>query len=268
MNENKHALVTGASSGIGEEYARQLAARGWSLVLTARSLDRLEHLRTDLLQRDPLLDVHCIALDLSSPGAPLRLFQETEAAGIEVTLLINNAGFGAFGEFHTIDRERQRQMLDLNIAALVELTHLYLQRMVLLPEVGRRVGGIINIASVAGFVPLPYSAVYAATKAFVVSFTHALYEEARQHQVHVMAVNPGSTKTNFFEVAGESPFAHPARMQTAAQVVGESLRAFDRRRASVTTGLPNRLSVFLTALIPKSWITAVVGKVMRRASGK
>ncbi|MGC1782020.1 MAG: SDR family oxidoreductase [Acidobacteriaceae bacterium] len=266
MNINKYALVTGASSGIGEEYARQLADRGWSLVLTARSQDLLERLRADLLQRHPLLDVRCMALDLSSPGAPLHLFQQTQASDIEISLLVNNAGFGAFGEFHIIDRERQRQMLDLNIAALVELTHLYLSRMILLPEAVRRAGGIINIASVAGFVPLPYSAVYAATKAFVVSFSHALYEEARQHHVHVMVVNPGSTATNFFKVAGKSPFAHPARMQTTAQVVGESLRAFDRGRPSVTTGLPNRLSVLLTPMIPRSWITALVGKVMRRAS--
>lgn len=266
--DRKYALVTGASSGIGEEFARQLAVRGWSLVLVARSQDRLERLRAELVRAHPLLYVRCIAIDLSTPDGPLDLFEATQATGQEIDLLVNNAGFGAFGEFTEIDRERQRRMLNLNIAALVELSHLYLRRLSALPEAQRRQGGIINIASVAGFVPLPYSAVYAATKAFVVSFSHALYEEARQHGIHVMVVNPGSTSTNFFEVAGKSPFAHPARMQTAAQVVAESLRAFDRHRPSVTTGLPNRLSVSLTPVIPRSWITALVGKVMRRSSGR
>ncbi len=259
-----YALVTGASSGIGEEFARQLAVRGWSLILVARSQDRLSLLR-DRLMAVHTVDVHCIALDLTSSGAPLKLFEKTRAAGLEVTLLINNAGFGAFGEFAGIDRERLRQMIDLNIAAVVDLAHLYLQPMMKQPVAQRSAGGIINIASVAGFVPLPYCAVYAATKAFVVSFSHALSEEARQHGVHVMVVNPGSTETNFFEVAGKSPFNHAAGSQTAAQVVTESLRAFDRGRRSITTGAGNRMTVLVTGLIPRRWITATVGRIMRRA---
>ena len=164
------------------------------------------------------IDVLAITLDLTAPDAPVELFQRTQAAHLDVELLINNAGFGAFGEFASIDRKRQRRMIDLNIAALVELAHLYLQ-----PMTARHRGGVINIASVAGFAPLPYSALYAATKAFVLSFSQALYEEARQQGVHVMVVNPGSTETNFFQVAGRSPFSDPSRMQTSAQVVGESV---------------------------------------------
>lgn len=262
--KEKLALVTGASYGIGEEFARQLAAREWDLVLTARSQDRLDRLRAELLQAHPLLNVRCIAHDLSTADGPLDLFEATQATGQEIDLLVNNAGFGAFGEFAEIDRERQRQMLNLNIAALVELSHLYLRRMSALPEERRRRGGIINIASIAGFLPLPYSAVYAATKAFVVSFSHALYEEARQRGVHVMVVNPGTTQTNFFEVAGKSPFNRPAFAQTAAQVVRESLQAFDQGRRAVTTGAPNRLSLAITKLIPRSWIAAMVGRAMRR----
>lgn len=261
---NQYALITGASYGLGEEYARQLAARGWSLILVARSADRLDRLRADLMRQYPHLDIHSMAMDLSVANAPVQLFEHTQAAGLDVSLLINNAGFGAFGEFIEIDRQRQRQMLDLNIAALVELSHLYLRRMIQQPEGVRRAGGIVNIASVAGFVPLPYSAVYAATKAFVLSFTHALAEEARQHGVRVMVVNPGSTKTNFFEVAGESPFNNPATMQTAAQVVRESLRALDRGQRSITTGRLNRLNVALTSVIPRSWITVIVGRGMRQ----
>jgi len=206
------------------------------------------------------IDVLAVALDLSVPGAPAELFQRTQAANLDVNLLINNAGFGAFGEFASIDRQRQRQMIDLNIAALVESAHLYLQ-----PMMTRKRGGMINIASVAGFMPLPYCAVYAATKAFVVSFSWGLYEEARQHGVQVTVVNPGSTETNFFKVAGKSPFSSRSRMQTSAQVVAESLRAFDRHRPFAITGVSNRSLVRALALVPRKWITLVVGKTMRRA---
>ncbi len=258
MQPQGYALITGASYGIGEEFAWQLAARGWSIILVARSQDRLTQLRTDLMAEYTDIDVLCAAMDLTAPDAPAELFQKTKDANLKISLLINNAGFGAFGEFTSIDRERQRQMIDLNIAALVELTHLYLQ-----PMMQREEGGIINVASVAGFAPLPYSAVYAATKAFVVSFSQALYEEARQHGVQVMVVNPGSTKTNFFEVAGHGAFSNSS-MQTAEQVVAESIRAFDHDRRSVTTGVSNRLMVLVLGLLPVSWVTAVVGKKMRR----
>lgn len=255
-----YALVTGASSGIGEEFARQLAARGWSLILVARSQDRLEALRSDLMFAHMGIDVLAIPLDLSDPGASEELFKRTQAANLDVNLLINNAGFGAFGEFASIDRERQDRMIALNISALVQLAHLYLQ-----PMVKRRSGGVMNIASVAGFVPLPYCAVYAATKAFVLSFSHSLHEENRQYGVQVMVINPGSTNTNFFHVAGKSPFNDPSRMQTSAQVVAESLRAFDHRKVSIVTGVSNRLMVGVLALVPRRWITFFVGKEMRRA---
>lgn len=261
-----YTLITGASSGIGEEYARQLAARGWSLILVARSQDRLAQLRDELTAAHPAIDVRCVALDLTAAAAPLELFEKTRAAGLDVTLLINNAGFGAFGEFSETDRDRLRRMLDLNIVAVVELAHLYLQPMYRQSEPQRRAGGIINIASVAGFVPLPYSAVYAATKAFVLSFSQALGEEARQRGVHVMVVNPGTTETNFFKVAGESPYNNPSRMQTAAQVAAESLRAFDRGKNMITTGASNRATVRLMGLAPRSLIAAAVGRLVRRGA--
>lgn len=260
MQPQGYALITGASSGIGEEFARALAGRGWSLVMVARSQDRLEKVRSELMSAHMGIDVVAIPLDLATPGAAADLFQRTQAANLDVELLINNAGFGAFGEFASLGRTRQRAMIDLNIGALVELTHLYLQ-----PMTKRRHGGVINIASVAGFAPLPYSALYAATKAFVLSFSQALYEEARQHGVHVMVVNPGPTETNFFQVAGKSPLSHSSRMQTSAQVVGESLRAFDRKKASVVTGASNRLLTKALTLLPRRWITAQVGRVMRQA---
>lgn len=261
-----YALVTGASSGLGEEFARQLAARGWSLILVARSGDRLAQLGDELMAAHSV-DVRSVALDLAAADAPLQLFEKIRADGLEVTLLVNNAGFGSFGEFSEVDGGRFRQMIDLNISAVVELSHLYLKPMVGQPEGQRRSGGIINIASVAGFAPLPYTAVYAATKAFVLSFSHAVAEEAASRGVHMMVVNPGTTKTNFFEVAGKNPLSRTAGMQTAAQVVGEALRAFDGGRRSITTGVGNRMAVLLTHLIPRRWITAAVGGMMRRGTG-
>ncbi len=261
MQPQGYALITGASSGIGEEFARQLAAQGWSLILVARSQDKLEKVRGELMSAHMGIDVVAIPLDLTTAGAPADLFQRTQAAHLDVDLLVNNAGFGAFAEFASLDLGRVRQMLDLNIVALVELTHLYMQ-----PMMQRRRGGIINVASVAGFAPLPYSTVYAATKAFVKSFSDALYEEAQRRGVHVMAVNPGSTETDFFRVAGESPFSHRARMQTSAEVVQESLRAFERKKSSVVTGASNRLLTVVLTLLPRRWITSTVGRAMRRAN--
>lgn len=261
MQPQGYALITGASSGIGEEFARQLAAQGWSLILVARSQDRLEKVRSELMSAHMGIDIVAIPLDLTIPGAPADLFQRTQATHLGVELLINNAGLGAFAEFASLDLGRVRQMLDLNIVALAELSHLYIQ-----PMMQRRRGGIINIASVAGFAPLPYSTVYAATKAFVKSFSDALFEEARHRGVHVMAVNPGTTETNFFRVAGESPFSHRARMQTSAEVVRESLHAFDRKKSSVVTGASNRLLTVILTLLPRRWITSTVGRVMRRAN--
>ena len=261
MQPQGYALITGASSGIGEEFARQLAAQGWSLILVARSGDQLEKIRSELMSAHMGIDVVAIPLNLTVPGIPVDLFQRTQAAHLDVELLINNAGFGAFSEFASLDLGRVRQMLDLNIVALVELAHLYMQ-----PMLQRHRGGIVNIASVAGFAPLPYSTVYAATKAFVRSFSDALFEEARHRGVHVMAVHPGTTETNFFRVAGESPLSHRARMQTSAEVVQESLRAVERKKSAVVTGTPNRLLVIILTLLPRRWITYTVGRAMRRAN--
>ena len=258
MQPRGYALVTGASYGIGEEFAWQLGERGWSLVLVARSQDRLAQLREEVMNRYPQVDVICAVLDLSRPGAPLELFEKTQNANLEINLLVNNAGFGAFGEFSANGLERQRQMIDLNVGALVELSHLYLQ-----PMKQRGAGGIINVASIAGYVPLPYNAVYGASKAFVVSFSYALYEEARQHGVQVLAVNPGKTETNFFQVANMDISKDRSQIQTSAQVVKEALRAMDRRRRSVITGALNRMLIGVAHFIPRGWIAEAVARRAR-----
>jgi hypothetical protein len=260
MEPRGYALVTGASYGIGEEFAWQLGERGWSLVLVARSQERLAKLREEVMNRHGQVDVVCAVLDLSRPGAALELFQKTQQANLEINLLVNNAGFGAFGEFSANPLERQRQMIDLNVGALVELSHLYLQ-----PMKERGTGAIVNVASIAGYVPLPYNAVYGATKAFVLSFSHALYQEARPYGIQVLAVNPGKTETRFFETANMDISKDGGQRQTAAQVVKEALSALDRGKTSVITGLGNRMLLRLAHFIPRAWIAAVVAKRARQS---
>src|ERR671928_186613 len=193
----KVALITGASSGIGEVFARRLAARGENVVLVARTGERLNAICNELGRAHANVVAQSVALDLSEADAPQRLFDETNQRGLEVDTLINNAGFGSMGEFLTLDIARELQMIDLNVKALVALTRLYLA-----PMRERKRGAIVNVASTAAFQPVPYMATYAATKAFVLSFSEALWDENRAHGVHVMALCPGVTETNFFEASG------------------------------------------------------------------
>jgi uncharacterized protein len=185
------ALVTGASAGLGEEFARQLAARGHRLVLAARRKDRLEALAAELG------NARSVEIDLGRPGAAAELMNNIAQAGETVELLVNNAGFGLHGRFDKADPERLRQMVDLNCGALTDLC-----RAVLPAMVERGSGGIINLASTAAFQAGPGMAVYFATKAYVLSLSEALHEEVRQFGVKVSALCPGPTRTEFGEVAG------------------------------------------------------------------
>jgi short-subunit dehydrogenase len=192
----KVTLITGASSGIGEAFARRLAAEGHNLLLVARSEDKLRRLCDELKARHKVT-AHFVAVDLIDFEADERLFRETEKYGLEVDFLINNAGFGSGGDFATLDLERELEMINLNICTLVALTHRFLKQMR-----ERRSGTIINVSSAAGFQPLPFMATYAATKAFVTSFTEAIAEENRPFGIQILALCPGSTKTNFFAASG------------------------------------------------------------------
>src|SRR5207245_7756759 len=210
-------LITGASSGIGEVFARKLAARGDNVLLVARSEDKLMTLCNEL-GRINSIRAQYVAMDLSQPDAPARLFAEAQKREMEIDLLINNAGFGSMGDFTKLDLVRELNMIDLNVRTLVELTHRFLQ-----PMRERKRGAIINVASTAGFQPVPFMATYAATKAFVLSFSEALWEENRAHGIHVMALCPGVTETNFFEAAQVD---HPPMRtaQTEDDVVATALR--------------------------------------------
>src|SRR4029079_1083621 len=250
------ALITGASSGIGEVFARKLAARGRNVLLVARSEDKLITLCNEL-GRSNSIRAQYVALDLSLPESPARLFEEAEKRGLTIDLLVNNAGFGSFGDFAKADLARELNMIDLNIKALVELTYRFLQ-----PMRERRQGAIINVASTAAFQGVPYMATYAATKAFVLSFSEALWQENRPHGVKVMALCPGVTETNFFEAArGEKP---PARAsQTPEELVETALRGLARGKSHIISGWINRAMTESERLVPRSLVTRMAGRMMR-----
>src|SRR5260370_33798642 len=250
-------LITGASSGIGEAFARKLAGRGHNLVLVARSEDKLIALCNEL-GRSQNIRAQYIAMDLSEADAPSRLFEETQKREFEIHLLINNAGFGSMGDFTKLDLARELNMIDLNIRALVELTHRFLA-----PMRERKSGAIINVASTAGFQPVPYMTNYAATKAFVLSFSEALWEENRAYGIKVMALCPGVTDTNFFAAAHiQKP---PGRVaQTPDQVVDTALRGLKRGRAHIISGWINFLMIESERLVPRSISARVAATVLRK----
>jgi uncharacterized protein len=250
------SLITGASSGIGEVFARRLAARGRNVLLVARSEDKLITLCNEL-GRSNSIRAQYVALDLSLPESPAHLFEEAEKRSLSIDLLVNNAGFGSFGDFSKADLARELNMIDLNVKALVELTYRFL-----LPMRERKQGAIINVASTAAFQAVPFMATYAATKAFVLSFSEALWEENRSYGVKVMALCPGVTETNFFEAArGEKP---PARAsQTPEEVVETALRGLARGKSHIISGWINRVMTESERLVPRSLVTRMAGRMMR-----
>jgi len=219
------ALITGASAGIGEEFARQLARRGHDLILVARRKDRLEKLAEEVPTT-----AHVIECDLVSDAA--KLPGEVAKLGVDVDLLLNNAGFGLRGRFLELDPAREAEMVRVNCEAVVTLTHAFVPAMV---ERGR--GGVITVASTAGMQPLPYEATYGASKAFAISFMEALWMELRDTGVQVTVVNPGPVKTEWQEVAGydeDTPI--PPGMISAEQCVTDALRAYDQGKRSMIPG--------------------------------
>ena len=257
----KVTLITGASGGIGETFARRLAAENHNLVLVARSEDKLRRLCDELTYQHKIM-AHYIAVDLIDFEADLRLYQEIEKQGLEVDWLINNAGFGSMGDFARLDLERELEMISLNVMTLVALTHRYLHKMR-----ERRSGTIINVASTASFQPVPFMATYAATKAFVRSFSEAVAEENRPFNIKILALCPGPTETNFFEAAGVKANVKDTilkkGMQTPEAVVETALNAVRNRKSTVISGWTNRISTGLGNFVPNSLITRVVGNVLR-----
>jgi len=258
----KATLITGASSGIGEAFARRLAAERHNLVLVARSEDKLQRLCNQLMLKHKIT-AHYVAIDLIDFEADRRLFDETEKNNIEVDWLINNAGFGSMGIFARLELESELEMISLNVMALVALTHRYLQKM---RERGDG-GTIINVASTASFQPVPFMATYAATKAFVRSFSEAIAEENRPFNINVLALCPGPTETNFFDAANIGTNVKDAfmkkGMQTSEEVVEAALSAVNRGKSVAVSGWTNWLIARLGYFVPNSLITRAVSGVLR-----
>jgi short-subunit dehydrogenase len=244
-------LITGASAGLGVDFARQLSAQGRRLVLLARRKDRLDALAAELG------NARAIGEDLSLAGAVDRLMADLAAHGEEVDLLVNNAGFGLTGRFAELDGKRQRQMIDLNCGALVELAHAVLPGMI-----ERKQGRILNLASTAAFQPGPGMAVYFATKAFVLSFSEALHEEAKKHGVVVTALCPGPTATEFGEVAGFRASSPSNKLAAdSASVVRAGLEGLEKGQAVVIPGLLNKATAQAHRFFPRSWVRRIAGSI-------
>ncbi len=253
---NDTALITGSSGGIGEEFAHQLAQRRTNLVLVARRLDKLEELRTTLLARHPDIEVDVIAADLSVPGSAARLADEVSSRGRRIDVLINNAGVGLHGNFVDQDPDRNAAQIQLNCGTLVDLTARFLPAMTV-----ARHGVVINVASTAAFQPTPSMAVYGASKAFVLSFTEALWQEAKGTGVRVLALCPGATETEFFARTGEE-FMTRGR-QTPKQVVDTALRALDKSGPTVISGVANSALALSTRLVPRRVLAQISQRIMQ-----
>ncbi|MEE4025767.1 SDR family oxidoreductase [Gordonia sp. PKS22-38] len=252
----KTALITGASGGIGAEFARVLAARGAHLILVARSEDKLKALAGDLADRHGIR-AEVIAADLSAAGATDDLVDEVDRLGQTVDILVNNAGFGVHADLVDADPKRIHDQVALNVGVLTDLTTVFVKRMV---QQGS--GAIINLSSLAAFQPVPHLAVYAATKAYVLSFSEALWWECKPHGVKVLALCPGATDTGFFDAAGADGQAVGPRRSTR-QVVETALRALDAGKPSVVDGLLNLIGAVASQLAPRRLAVAVAELAVR-----
>lgn len=248
------ALVTGASMGIGEAFARALAERGMNVVLCARSADRLRAL-AQALATGHGVRTDVVPADLARPGAAADAWARA-TEGRDIHLLVNNAGFGLHGRFESLPRDRQAEMVALNCTAVLELAHLALGDMR-----PRGAGGIVNVASVVAFQPVPWMATYAATKAFVLSLSQALAEENRGSGVRVLCVSPGPTPSGFQATAGTRVRqGQPGYLQPRA-VVDAALAALEAGRTQVAPGLANRLSTVFGRLLPLGTVTRIARRI-------
>jgi short-subunit dehydrogenase len=252
------ALITGASSGLGEEFARQLARENYDLVLTARREDRLKAVAAEATRLGSS-KVEVIASDLGQPNAATELHRQLTERGIEIECLINNAGFGTHGIFHKMPLEREIEEINLNIGAVVSLTRLFLQ-----PMVERRRGTIINVASTAAFQPVPYMATYGASKSFVLDFSEAVAYEVKSFGVTVMALCPGPTRTEFQDIAGVNETGVPSfAYMDAKTVVAQALASAKRGKAIRINGIMNQLMAQSTRLAPRSLVARIAGGMFK-----
>ena len=249
----KWALVTGASAGIGLAVAHELASRGAKLILTARRRDRLEALASTLR-----VETRIVVADLNSPDAPQQIYDATEGAGIPVDILINNAGLGHYGEFYKLDPDHECSMVRVNCEAVVRLSRLFIPRMV-----ERRRGSMLVVASIAGFQPIPYDAVYAATKVFDRFFALALAAEVERFGITITALCPGTTETEFFDISGGGGVFRRFGLQSSEDVARKAVAALARGKRLVVPNFKGAFGAFLVRFIPTTSITALLEKLLR-----
>lgn len=263
MIMTKVILITGASGGIGESLARQLADKKYNLLLVARREEKLQKLCRELSNKNGIMADYIIA-DLSQPNGPQKILAEAGKKNLSVNVLVNNAGIGSSGEFAKNKLQHELEMLQLNNSSMIALCHIFLPAMI-----KDRSGSIINIGSMASFFPSPYMAVYAASKAFVRSFTQALTEECRPYNVHVLFAAPGLTTSNFMNTADNDnawgkTLTEGAPTQTPDQVAAEVIASWEKKKTSHVSGMQNKIAMKLTALIPNSVIAAIFARQKRK----
>ena len=251
----KWALITGASAGIGVALAEELASGGTKLVLTARRKDRLEELARRLTATYKI-NTEVFPADLADSNALEKIFAFTKEKGIEIDLLINNAGFGQYGEFHSIEKQRLVDMVQVNCQAVVHLTRLYLPEMV-----ARRRGDVLILASTASFQAVPYISTYAATKAFDLIFAEGLTEEMKQYGIRVCALCPGTTESEFHTVSGQEKFMRKA--ETAEKVARTGLKALAAGKSYVISGLGNYFGAHSQRLVPRRVVTKIAAGMFK-----
>jgi short-subunit dehydrogenase len=251
--------VTGASSGLGVAFARELAALGCNLVLTARRVDRLEHLQAELIERFGI-SANTIPHDLLDPLGPRTLYDQIKSAGNAIDVLVNNAGFGLYGKFLEIEWQREQELLQINMTALAHLTRLFVPDML-----SRKFGFILNVASNGAYQATPLYAIYAASKSFVLHFSEALNYELGGTNVKCTALSPATILTEFHQVAGKNADNLYARLtqMPAATVAHIGIKAMLKGQPSVVPGWKIALMAWASQRAPRSWSTAITGWLMR-----
>jgi len=254
-----YAVVTGASSGLGAEFARQLASRGYNLVLAARREDRLKALKAEIGESTPGTVVEIVVVDLGTPDGPQALYDAVAAKKLSVDVLINNAGFGIYGRYEETDWERERQMLAVDVVALAHLTKLFSTDMI-----ARGGGHILQVSSIGAYQPTPTYSIYSAAKAFVLLFGEGINFELRRKGVKVTVLSPGVTVTEFHEVAGQTyNLYHKLTKMQAPRAAREGLNALFRGKPSVVPGVLNAVFAWSNRLVPRRLQALVAYLVMR-----
>lgn len=254
----KRALITGASSGLGVAFAKDLAARGCNLILVARRDDLLRNVQREISDRYKV-EVEIVSMDLSAAESPTALYEQIKKAGRAVDVLVNNAGFGVYGEFKDVSWEKEKEMLDLNMITVTHLTKLFLSDML-----DRNFGYILNVASTGAYQATPLYAIYSATKSFVLLFSEALNYELKNTNVKCTVLSPGVTETEFHKVAGQ-PYGwyHRVTMMKSEDVAQIGIESMLKGKPSLVAGLMNAITIWLNRFSPRSLSTASAYHLMK-----